>query len=791
MKREFLGWKRPPLHSAADWLLQKYVRASDWDLSNLIVVLPTSRACRRLLELLVIKAEERKLTLSPPRIETLGNLPEHLYQPKLAFASDVAQIQALIAALKGTPREVLSKVVPYPPGPKDHAAWRSLAKLIQSTRRELASDRVTFKDVAEAARRLDQEEESDRWLAMDSIFQRYFGTLDALELWDRQTARLVALDKHEYKTDKHLVVIGAVDLNRTQRHILDQVNDQVTILTAAPEEFRQAFDEHGALEPEFWCESNIALDESVIRIVNKPIDQAFAAARRIAELANTHHPSDIAVGVSDPELAPILEASLAQAGVETHLASGISIARSSPFLLLGAISQWLADETARNLAALVRHPQVYAWLSRDSERFRAAVDSTAREDHAPLEDLLTMLDRCIVKRLVDAIPHAVENRRQLGLVAEFVASVKALLADLDGAPRPLREWAAPLSKLLTKLADAEAPATESQIAVWKKFADGCGDAWAQWQSLSGSLTPKVSASEAIDLLCEALESSAANLSFGASALHLLGWLDLPLDDAPAAVVVGFNEGVIPSALHGDVFLPNALRVELKLTDNRRRLARDAYALRLMVETKQSLTLIAGRLDSTGDPLLPSRLLFFDEPEKTAERVRALYAKAEETPRLRPAIASRLVLPKASAFCVPEPRRDRILRGYPKSMRVTKFRDFLACGYRFYLKELEKLETLTDEAEELAANRFGEILHAVLSQFGANPNFANEEDARKIESHLFGLLDSVIETDLSDKRHPALAVQLEQIRLRLGAFATWQADWRRKGWEIIHTEVEIG
>ena len=465
-----------------------------------------------------------------------------------------------------------------------------------------------------------------------------------------------------------MILLAAADLNITQRQIFDQVKDRVTILTAAPKNIAEGFDQYGALAPEYWCESNIAIDERSIRIVSKPVDQAFAAVKQVTELAKTHPASDMVIGVVDAELTAILEASLTQAGAEPHLAAGASITRSSPFLLLRAIADWLNDATGRNLAALVRHPQVYAWLTHHNAQFTAAVTSAAIEDQLPVADLLSMLDRCIVKRLVDAIPYTTDNPKQLGLVAEFVASINALLADLTGKPRPLSEWIAPLSKLLQTLAAADPPTTESQIAIWQAFADGCAAGWDQWQSLDASLTPKTSASEAIDLLCESLEAAAANTTYTKNALHLLGWLDLPLDNAPAAVVTGFNEGRVPSAVHGDVFLPNTLRVALKLTDNRRRLARDAYALRLLVETKQSLTLIAGRLDGSGDPLLPSRLLFFDEPETTAQRVRLLYAKGNDAPRPRPALASGLVLPTQSAFSRPEPRLDRIQSDFPKAMR---------------------------------------------------------------------------------------------------------------------------
>jgi hypothetical protein len=38
---------------------------------------------------------------------------------------------------------------------------------------------------------------------------------------------------------------------------------------------------------------------------------------------------------------------------------------------------------------------------------------------------------------------------------------------------------------------------------------------------------------------------------------------------------------------------------------------------------------------------------------------------------------------------------------------------------------------------------------------------------------------------------AVRVQVEQLRLRLAAFADWQADWREQGWRIEHVEVEPG
>ena len=48
------------------------------------------------------------------------------------------------------------------------------------------------------------------------------------------------------------------------------------------------------------------------------------------------------------------------------------------------------------------------------------------------------------------------------------------------------------------------------------------------------------------------------------AVELLGWLELPLDDTPAAIITSFNEGFVPTSLNSDLFLPNELRRRLGL-----------------------------------------------------------------------------------------------------------------------------------------------------------------------------------------------------------------------------------
>ena len=97
-----MDWNQPGLNSAVDYLINRYLdRAADrLDLDGVLVVVPGSRAGRRLSQLLSRKAAELEVALFLPIIQTVGHLPEHLYHPKRPFASELVQQLAWIEAIQ-------------------------------------------------------------------------------------------------------------------------------------------------------------------------------------------------------------------------------------------------------------------------------------------------------------------------------------------------------------------------------------------------------------------------------------------------------------------------------------------------------------------------------------------------------------------------------------------------------------------------------------------------------------------------------------------------------------------
>jgi RecB family exonuclease len=248
-----------------------------------------------------------------------------------------------------------------------------------------------------------------------------------------------------------------------------------------------------------------------------------------------------------------------------------------------------------------------------------------------------------------------------------------------------------------------------------------------------------------------------------------------------------NEGYVPTSVNSDLFLPDALRRQLALLDNRRRYARDAYALSVLLASRPEVTLISGRQSVDRDPLLPSRLLFATDRETMARRAREFFRAGDAEERPHVALRRSPVARDRSAFVV---RKPPPLAQPVTSLNVTAFRAYLACPYRFYLRHVLGLVPVDDAAEELGPDTFGTLIHEVLRQFGVD-RIRTTTDPDRIRRFLHHALNRYVQEHFGQEHLPALEVQILQARARLDAFAQWQAARAAQGWEIQYVETSGG
>ena len=783
IKRVFLGWNRPALIIAADYLVTQYRKPASLDLSEIILAVPGGRAGRRLEELLLERSEAAGLTLAPPAMITVGQLPEKLYVAQRPFADRLTQQLAWGEALRKTEDRYLQQLVSAMPTEDDLTGRLALGEMLARLHRELAGDGLDFRQVAQCGARLEDFPEQARWQALSVVQQNYLDILDSLELWDLQTARLFAIQYRECHSENEVILIGTADLNRAQRQILDLVADRVTSLIFAPDSVADRFDAHGCLEVPVWQDVALDLRDDQIEVVDGPTDQAAAVATALAELGGRYAAEEISIGIPSEPLIPYVQQQLDQCHVPARYGAGRPIGRSSPYRLLAATADYLETTSFASLAALLRHPIINAWLT-----------STGIAG-----DWLSELDRYRSQHLPATVDKDWRGKpEEYGILHGACQKIDTLLADTlefthanrrSSPRRRFSQWGRPILAFLSalfghhSLRRNDEPDRTHWIVCDKVF-----------RVLSANLAlerydqldPELEAADALRLVLRQLDGETIAPPPDPDAVELLGWLELPLDDAPALIVCGMNDQTIPDSLNADLFLPDHMRRQLGIEDNDRRYARDLYALSVLTASRQQLKLIAAKTSPDGNPLTPSRLFFACDDETMARRALAYFDDNEpaETPAIfqgapEPGQPTTLLKPPQ-----PEPLEQQL-----RSMRVTEFRDYLACPYRYYLKHRLRLAALSDWGEELDAAGFGSLAHEVLGDFGASEAAASVHND-EIALYLNDSLNRHVRAFYGKEPLPAVRIQVEQLRLRLMLFARWQAEWASQGWRIEAVEQDL-
>jgi len=764
---QFLDGSQPALPQAARWLADAHGEAGRLDLQQLIVAVPGKQVGRRLLELLVAEAEAWQALLIPPHIVTAGRLPEKLYEPKKPFATDLTQQLAWVQVLKAMDAGRLEPLVRELPAADDLPGWLTLGQMLAKLHQELAADGVDCADILKHAAELEAFNETDRWRLLDELERAYLAKLDSLNLWDMQTARLFAIKHKECRANQQIVLVGMVDLNRSQRDMLDQVAEHVTALVFAPPNSAKRFDSHGCLAEAEWQNVPLGLAAEQIEIVGGPADQADAAVRGLAALGGKYAADEITIGVPDARLVPYLRQRLEEAGLPVRYGMGTELVRTGPHQLLSEAADYLDRRRFRDLAALARHPALSRWLLRQKIK----------------SDWLSLLDKYYSEHLPAELPSG--RGKSDGDVRQIQGAVASLLSSLRGKARPLSEWSKPILDLLADVfggetLDENIEADRVVIAACEAIKNSLKD----YGEIPKQLSPNVTSSEALRLVLGVVASATIAPRSDGAAIELRGWLELPWDDAPAMIVTGFNEGIVPASGGRDLFLPDALRRRLKLDDHARRYARDAYALSLLA-SRPDLRIIAGRRTADGDPLIPSRLLLACEDAELPRRTRSLLIPPPAKPRMRLVGGVHPGQADASRLPVPPPPGTPI---EVTSLTVTEFRDYIACPYRYYLRHRLDLRLLDDSAAELDGAGFGNLLHDVLRDFGRG-GAADEASADAIRNELVVTLGQLAAERFGEKPLPAVRVQLEMLKMRLEEFAVRQAAWRGEGWKIETAYIE--
>lgn len=791
--RIFTGWDRPALQLAAELLADRYAAGDQLALRACIVVVPGARAGRRLKELLVDVALERKLRLVPPHITTIGHLPELLHAAAVPAADGAVSRRAWARALRRTPPERLRQLHAQTPDTDDLRAWLAIARRVQQLHRDVAAAGHTFRDVASRCSAGLAWDDAARWNVLAAVQDAYTDELERSARGDRELMRIAATRARAIACDADLWLLAVAEMPLVVRRMIEGLPpDRVHAVVHAPPQLAAAFDALGCVEPGFWREAGVPVLDKQLAVVDRPADQAAAVLSRLAELDGMYAADDIVVGVPDEEVVAVLEERLADGGVPARHAVGTRMEATAPYRLLEAVADVLDSDSAEAWAALFRHPDLGRWLRRHARGMDHRGAPVLRAGDAALTHLDRYLGRSLQAQLRHRLPGSDrDGRHAVEAMLEIVRS-RALAGRLRGR-RSLGEWMPDLLGLLLQVY-GDRPLVRQRPRE-RRLLDACRflrDAAAELNRVPPALDDdRCDAAAAIRVLLDDTRGVRIPAEPDRAAVELLGWLELHLDDAPVAIITGVNEPFLPESVNADAFLPDSLRSVLGLEDNARRYARDAYQLTAVLHSRPHVHVIAGRHAAAGDPLRPSRLLLAAFGEPLARRVRAFYGDRSEASEPVPmngtaATASGVRTDEAvSGFMLPP---EPVLRAAQpiEQIPVTAFRALLQDPYMFVLERMLRPTLLDDHARELDPLQYGGLAHSVLEAFGRSDEVRSADNARVAEC-LQLLLSDHMSRRFGTHVRTAVRLQLEQLRMRLRAFARWHAGRIAAGWHVVGVE----
>lgn len=761
LQRHFLGWERPLLPQAVEFLAGSWQGGGPLDLSGMLVVVSTRQAGRRLREALAERAAGRGQAVFAPSVIT----PDGLLVP--AEPGRVASALESLLAWTGILREVdlggCRAVLPIDP-PERSLGWAlRLARMLGDLQRELAEGGLRLEDVADRAGSFP---ETDRWRQLGALGQLHAARLARDGLTGPEEARLEAARRPSLAPGIARIIVLAVPdpaplaLAALAEHARTV---PVEIVVHTPSAKAENFDAWGRPLPEAWGQRALDLPEFENR-VRLCADPAAQAARIVRQVAAYGQPEGrLAVGVADAELLAPIESALRHAGMPVFNPEGRFRRQDGFFHLLESLAALARGADFAALAALARCPDVLAHLRGrlgdgfSAARWLAGLDELHRR-HLPADLAAARRHAPGLRRehpeLADALAVIEELGTRLGS-GTFGESVAATLGTLFARQRP-------------DLADPAQAAWVQSAEDWIMLVRACAEAEKRHPALACA-----------DWWEIALAEFGATRSTGdkpAGAVELQGWLELAWEDAPHLVVAGMNDGRVPEAVAGDAFLPESLRARLGLKTNAARLARDACLLQALAAARARggrLDLLYGKTSAEGEPLRPSRLLLRCPESELPARVRFLF----RAPDLAgPALAWR----RAWRLT---PRREAA----PARVAVTALRTWLRCPFRFYLRHVLGMESVDPAKVELDALDFGTLCHGALEAAGRDPGLRDATDPGKLRGFLLGEFDRRLRARYGAEVGLPLIVQAESAHQRLAKAAEVLAHERAAGWVVVDVE----
>ena len=734
----FLGWDRPFLTRAADWLLERRDA-----LPRLLVVVPTSQGGRRLREALA----ERAGALLAPRIVTPGSL---LQTPDPGVAADWMEHIAWLETLEQVEDWQIYQEL-FPESPADGQEWAGgLAGEMVKLRHALQENGLTL---AAAAKILSRTVEAGRWDALsrlEHLMER------RLRSWGLQSRNRVLANGVVLPAGfSGIVLAGVTEMPPLVERACEAWHGPVTVLIGAPEQEAHAFSSSGR-PLACWTERTLPWPEGVTGSVRLVADSRQQATEALRAVSATHTASnEVALGSADTETGDELARAFTRQGWPAFHPAAVRVTTGLT-RWFHVWSAWLTDPKLAVMADLLALPETAGLVG---GRRAELADSLSRLRN----DWMAVRPDDLRHRLTTTRFRSEAQQKSAREILHAAESLEKWRADFQRGNFPQT-----MERLLESLGDT-APSTAEEST-----------AMTAWLAEAAHLMSQVEYRPEfwIDLMLTAMPPPAPQPPDG-RVIDVQGWLELFYEPGKHLVLCGMNEGMVPARNAGDPWLGEAAGKQLGLIVNDNRAARDAYLYQAMLEARRldgRADVICAKSGAGGESLLPSRLLLAADREDLPERVKFLFRGIEP--------------PEAGLRWHTDWQWQARTVEAPARIHVTSLATYLACPFRFYLKHAVGMQSLESGRVEWNARDFGTVAHEVLERWGRDPEARDLTQPDPLNAWFSAELDRIVSEWFGARVPLAVRVQSAVLRQRLAWFARVQAAARADGWEIIDVESKI-
>lgn len=775
----FLGWDGAVVDKALEYLIaadgisrESEVQNAPLDLEKMLLVVPTTQAGRRLRERLAVYCGEKNSVLLAARTVTPAWF---LRNSDIQSPSEINKTtsQAVWAdILLGLNADEYNSLFPAKGLKKDYAWALDNASMLNNLRRTLTDAGLSINGAAAICG--DAVPEKERWRAMGRLEGEYLARVRRLGLSDPCELEIARAATPEISGEINRIVMIAVPwptplMVRAMENIAKIID--VEVLIHAPQDIEDCFDEWGRPIPAKWNERDIAIPdaESNLILAASPLAQADTTVGLIAGAANRFGPADIAIGVPDRTVIPCLETILEEHGLPTFDPSEKSIVQHPICRILEFICRLVTEDTYEQFATLVRHPDMLTFFEKTFQTSAARLLTDLDE----FQNVHLPINFTDMEKHFTAGKYIGSDGDEFSCLASAIILIrKQLDCILSG------NLIEAIRSFLTTIFSVQT-ITDNQPAdkEFSNVASVLNDVLAEIAALPETI--KLDNKRATGLLMNEFTSRTYARERTQSILDLEGWLELHWNNAPFLIVTGMNDGAVPDSQLSDVFVPDSLRKILGLPDDGSRLARDAYIMKCLIESRRKngrIVFITGKNSNAGDPLKPSRLLFNCDGDELLNRTKKLFGDVNEIRKNYPFNVSFKLDPRPPSDF--DPRRLDLTR-----MSATRFRDYLNCPFRFYLKHILQMQKLDDEKRGLDDLDFGIMIHDVMQKMGKNKSIYTSNNPDIIRQYLEDCAEEWVTARFGANPSLSVIMLLDSARQRLAAAARTQAELVDDGWEI--------